>query len=140
MMNSMLGLILLEGLEALSVDAMSASPDPDGSYGPLDELLAEVGRSHKKKLGQAKPTQLRRNVRSSSRFDDLFDLGHPERGHRHSSDVPERRCFDGQGRRCLVVGGFNNRHQVVLTQRPVDAVKFATHALNQVFEGLSSLG
>ena len=54
MMNSMLGLILLEGSEALSADAMSASPDPDGSYGPLDELLAEMARSYKKEAGSSK--------------------------------------------------------------------------------------
>ncbi|MFN2487649.1 MAG: hypothetical protein ABR609_13775, partial [Acidimicrobiia bacterium] len=31
----------------MSADEMSASPDPDGTYGPLDDLLAEVARTHK---------------------------------------------------------------------------------------------
>lgn len=43
MMTSMLGLILLEGA-TMSADAMSASPDPDGSYGELDEVLASLKR------------------------------------------------------------------------------------------------
>ena len=43
MMTSMLGLILLEG-SAMSADEMRASPDPDGTYGPLDDILANVAR------------------------------------------------------------------------------------------------
>jgi hypothetical protein len=43
MLTSMLGLVLLGG-SATSEDAMSARPDPDGSYGPLDEILAEFAR------------------------------------------------------------------------------------------------
>jgi hypothetical protein len=43
MLTSMLGLVLLGG-SATSEDAMSARPDLDGSYGLLDEILAEFAR------------------------------------------------------------------------------------------------
>jgi hypothetical protein len=40
-MLSQLGLIILGG-SGSSADEMSARPDPDGSYGPLDGLLEEA--------------------------------------------------------------------------------------------------
>jgi hypothetical protein len=43
MLTSMLGLVLLGG-SAKSEDEMSARPDPNGSYGPLDEILAQFAR------------------------------------------------------------------------------------------------
>ncbi|MGI8517889.1 MAG: hypothetical protein ACR2ME_06060 [Acidimicrobiia bacterium] len=46
----MLGLMLLEG-SAMSADEMRASPDSDGTYGPLDEILAEVARRLKTETG-----------------------------------------------------------------------------------------
>ena len=41
MMSSQLGRIIL-GSSASSADEMSAQPDQDGRYGPLDELLEEI--------------------------------------------------------------------------------------------------
>lgn len=41
MMSSQLGRIIL-GVSASTADEMSARPDQDGHYGPLDELLEEI--------------------------------------------------------------------------------------------------
>lgn len=46
MMTSMLGLILIGG-SAASADEMSARPDSNGSYGILDEILADLNRAPK---------------------------------------------------------------------------------------------
>lgn len=41
MMSSQLGRMILNA-SASTEDEMSARPDPDGSYGPLDAILAEI--------------------------------------------------------------------------------------------------
>lgn len=41
MMNSQLGRIVL-GSSLAGADEMQASPDADGTYGPLDEVLASL--------------------------------------------------------------------------------------------------
>ncbi len=41
MMSSQLGRTILGGSES-TADEMSAKPDQDGGYGPLDELLEEI--------------------------------------------------------------------------------------------------
>jgi hypothetical protein len=40
-MSSQLGRILISGSGA-TADEMSARPDPDGGYGPLDAILAQL--------------------------------------------------------------------------------------------------
>ena len=42
MMSSQLGRTILGGT-ASTADEMSAKPDQDGRYGPLDELLEKIG-------------------------------------------------------------------------------------------------
>jgi hypothetical protein len=41
MMSSQLGRVIL-GASAATEDEMSAAPDPDGGYGPMDGLLEEI--------------------------------------------------------------------------------------------------